>query len=614
MSGEKRKLETAVDVVDNKKAKVEGTEISKLVDSGEKAKIDNEFNKHFEKYSNDGDAWTIYIKWMIDNPDKYEKKEIDTAFGKVLTKIYHIELWRLYLKYVQMNNPITPDEAEKSRSIVLKAFKFATDTVGIDYFEGDKIWTDYLKYLSEWKASNPNEVETRESLIRKALRTMISFPSKKLSDHWKAFTQFESSIDIVKSRKIISDASGEIVKVRKLNSELEKIIGGIAKMKDRNYSVRQFRRWKRWIEWEKKNPLELSNDEMIKRVEFVYNQSIQYGRFMPQIWINYGNYLMESGKKNKCIEILKEGLKANPISFILINGLSKIYELEGEGKVEDMKILWIELIDNIVNDESFDKSKVKRVISFCYCELMRTMNRVSGLKEVRPIFKRARQYKEIEWNVYYEYSMIEYNNGESKIASRSFSLGMQTFKDEVLFVIKYLEFLLCIKDMVTFKNVIEKSIDNFQDKGDLESLKKVMNKYYDVETQFGDIKLINRLCERYDNIFGEMKHLDLIVNEMEGFTPNLNIIKELDEYKGRIKGKNGKEKEEGIGREGNEEFVEEGEDEDEEEYTPDANISSPGKVAVAETSVTGETNMKSESESGTLEGIMMALQSEEKQG
>ncbi|TID15781.1 hypothetical protein CANINC_004310 [Pichia inconspicua] len=602
MSVEKRKLEVSEsNTGENKKVKLNDDQISKIVDSGEKNKIDEEFESHFEKYPNDGDAWTIYIEWMINNPDKYERKDIDLSFSKVLTKIYHIGLWRLYLRYVQMNHSITGDDEEKSRSIVLKAFKFATDTVGIDYFEGDLIWTDYLKYLSEWNPSNPNEVETRESLIRKALRTMISFPSKKLSEHWKSFTQFESNIDVMKSRKVISDASIEIAKIRKLNNELEKIIGGIVKMRERKYSVRQVNKWEKWIEWEKKNLMELNNDELNKRINYVYNQSIQYGRFMPQLWFNYANYLSENDKKLECINLLREGLKVNPFSFILTNGLSERYEIEGEGKIEELKNVWIELIENVIREGNEDKDNI---VSFCYCELMRIVNRINGFKEVRPIFKRARQYKGIKWNVYYDYSMIEYNNGENKIANRSFQLGMQIFKDDIKFVMKYLEFLIISKDMVTFKNVIEKSIEFFFENGDLNGLKRIMSKYYDIETQFGDIKLINKLCEKYDSIFGKMKHLELLVSKMEEFGPQFNIIKELDEYKGKKEKEKGeKEKGEKGEKGGKSEKIEiEVEDEEEEEdYTPEVTA-----VVVNDTAADGG--------NGTLEGVMDALQKDQTGG
>lgn len=505
---------------------------------GNEKDINTAFEKYLSQYVNDGDAWADYIEWMMRDKkaEELDKQKIETSFFKVLTKIYNIKLWRLYLRYVELINPITPDNAEKARSIVLKAYKFAIDAVGIEFFHSHELWGDYLKYLYLWQAVNPNEVSTREELISQALKTMIRYPSLNLEENWKTFTKFQTDLNLSKSKKVISDCKPEYLKLEKLNTELIKITKGIVRIQKRKATPRQLNKWKKWIEWEKQNKLKLKEEEVNKRINFVYNLSVQYCRLLPEVWFNYLQYLDKSAQNNGSsgggenddvkIELLKDGLLVNPKSLILTNELSKVYERSN--KVDELKKVWKALIDNNISDGGDT-----RIITYCYCELMRIVNRICDIKEVRMVFKEARQYQGIEWNIFYEYCTIEYYNKETKIASRGFALGMQHFKDEISFVLKYLEFLINIKDMANFKKVMEVSIENFRARKDIKGLKRLFKTYYKVEDRFGDVKSIDLLMKRYLAIFGDFEGARFLYDSMKSEEDEFNAISELDFYRGR---------------------------------------------------------------------------------
>ena len=467
--------------------------LTTAVIEGNENKITKLFDTYLSQYVNDGDKWTMYIEWMMNKEvdgDKLDKKRIESSFFKILTKIYNVELWRLYLKYVEKVNPITAGNAENARNIVLKAYQFSIEIVGQDFFESYNIWSDYLRYLYIWQPVTPNEEKTKMELIRSSLKRMISYPSIKLEDNWKIFVKFEEDLDLNQSRKIINENIKEYLKLKEINDELMEITKSISKLKDRKYSIRQIRRWNKWIEWEKKNLMNKNEVELKKRINYIYNLSIQYCNIIPEIWYNYYEYLKNEEDIDKSNEILNDGLKVNPMSLILTNEVSNEYEIKGD--IEKIKEIWIKLIKNIEEDEDSFQNK-NEIITYCYCRLMKIINRIGDIKEVRIIFKMSRNFKGIEWNIFKEYSMIEYYKNELGISKRAYSIGMQYFNNNIRFICSYLDFLVLIKDMTNFKKIMEMSLEKFEDSNDR---KKLFKKYFKVEDRFGDIGSIKMLIKR----------------------------------------------------------------------------------------------------------------------
>lgn len=500
------------------------TVLRKKLEDGNSDEITLAFESYLGQYVNDGDKWASYIEWIMNsskNIEELDKKRIESTFFKVLTKVYNVKLWRLYLKYVELINPITPDNGERARSTVLKAYKFAIETVGIDFFKSHEIWGDYLKYLYLWQTVNPNEVSTREDLIRKALKSMIGYPSLNLEENWKTFIKLETDLNLNKSKNIVAESENDYLRVREVNNELIKLTKSLNPINERKYSVRQIAKWKKWIEWEKENKLKLTDVDVSKRINYVYNLSIQYLRLIPEVWFNYYHYINnEKNDQVKSTEILKDGILTNPTNIVLNYELSKIYE---KGNlIENIKEIWTKLIKSLTSE-----NKDSKLITYCYCQFLKFVKRTNkDIGEARKVFKLARQNKNIGWEVYNEYALIEYYNNELAIASRVFSLSMQHFKRDITFVIKYLDFLLKLKDISNFKKIIEISIENFKEIEDNKAIKILFKKYYQVEERFGDINSINSLCKRYARMFGAFDTIKLLYSGLE------DVAQEVDNENG----------------------------------------------------------------------------------
>lgn len=78
--------------------------------------------------------------------------------------------------------------------------------------------------------------------------------------------------------------------------------------------------WKRWIHWEKGDPLVLKEDEPAafkSRVVYVYKQALMALRFLPEVWFDAAEFCLLNDMEGEGNEFLKQGIEANPESCLL---------------------------------------------------------------------------------------------------------------------------------------------------------------------------------------------------------------------------------------------------------------------------------------------------------
>lgn len=82
--------------------------------------------------------------------------------------------------------------------------------------------------------------------------------------------------------------------------------------------------WKKWIAWEKDDPLVLATDEpkaFKHRVMYCYKQALMALRFWPEIWVDAAEWCfrndVKENDKDTGTEMLMSGIKANPESVLL---------------------------------------------------------------------------------------------------------------------------------------------------------------------------------------------------------------------------------------------------------------------------------------------------------
>lgn len=509
--------------------------------TNDREKIVSNFEKHLAIFKNDGKAWAQYIEYEMDHPvhdGKIDKKKIEKMFAQTLTKVCDLDLWKMYLRYVQAIHPTgskSPEEQDMARSIVLKAFQFAADNVGIDYLRSSELWTEYIKYLNSWKPANINEAATKTELTRQVMLKMISVPSLQLEENWKMYIRFENAVDQAKARKNINDNSPDFMRLRPLSQELYSITNVLQEKNERRHSRKQLGRFARWIKWEQTNKLSLPDEMVEKRVNYVYRLSTQMARYQPEVWYNYVSYLLFKKKEKEALEVLNDGLLMNPQSMCLTYQLANFYE--AQSNLEETQKAWLALIDYLkkeyedlklgTQDPEGLENCVKTICS-CYIMLMKQTKRMATIKDVRKTFALARKFEKVSWQVYVSYALIEYQCNEVKVAVRSFELAMRHFGLIYDFVSAYLDFLIGIKDMTNCKKVIEISLETL--KQDSDAVMKLFKRYLKIELSFGDTNSIRSLENRFIARFPETTPFDLSVLSFDSDYENYNVCLATDKY------------------------------------------------------------------------------------
>ncbi len=78
--------------------------------------------------------------------------------------------------------------------------------------------------------------------------------------------------------------------------------------------------WKRWIQWEKDDPLVLKLEEVASyraRIVYVYKQALMATRFWPELWAEASDFCFANDLESEGDAFLAQGIAANPESCLL---------------------------------------------------------------------------------------------------------------------------------------------------------------------------------------------------------------------------------------------------------------------------------------------------------
>lgn len=98
--------------------------------------------------------------------------------------------------------------------------------------------------------------------------------------------------------------------------------------------------WKRWIAWEKGDPLVLKEDDPTAfkaRVVYVHKQALMALRFLPEIWFEAAEFCFQNDMETEGNEFLKQGIDANPESCLLAFKRADRLEISSESEQDPIK-------------------------------------------------------------------------------------------------------------------------------------------------------------------------------------------------------------------------------------------------------------------------------------
>lgn len=256
--------------------------------------------------------------------------------------------------------------------------------------------------------------------------------------------------------------------------------------------------WKFYLRWEESDSLGFGNEHrvaFINRVNNAYRKAVVSMRFFPEIWYMAFLWTRGAGSLDMSTRVLREGIRANPTSFVLNFAYAEVLELQGADHRQLVRETYDTLLrrlrEDIVSLESsigdvvgvsgdfgcsvgvgassapelgvagvHDRTTIEvdlrrrdlldrcREYGVVWIVYMRFVRRVEGQEACRDTFATARLDKFTPWQVYVAAAQWEYHStNDPSIATHIYQMGMDVFGTDGTFAARYLDFLLSVNDL-----------------------------------------------------------------------------------------------------------------------------------------------------------------------
>lgn len=188
------------------------------------------------------------------------------------------------------------------REKLAQAYDFALEKIGMD-LHSFSIWSDYVQFLRGVDAAGSFAENQKITAVRRVYQKAVLTPIIGIEILWKEYIQFEQNINPIISEKMSLERSRDYMNARRVAKELEAVTKGL----NRNLpaipptltkeEVRQVELWKKYIAFEKSNPLRSEDTALVtRRVMFATEQCLLVLNHHPAVWHQAAQYLDQSSK------------------------------------------------------------------------------------------------------------------------------------------------------------------------------------------------------------------------------------------------------------------------------------------------------------------------------
>ncbi|KAM9014940.1 cleavage stimulation factor subunit 3 isoform 1-T1 [Guaruba guarouba] len=455
------------------------------------------------QFPSSGRFWKLYIEAEIKakNYDKVEK-----LFQRCLMKVLHIDLWKCYLSYVRETKGKLPSYKEK----MAQAYDFALDKIGMEIMSY-QIWVDYINFLKGVEAVGSYAENQRITAVRRVYQRGCVNPMINIEQLWRDYNKYEEGINIHLAKKMIEDRSRDYMNARRVAKEYETVMKGL----DRNapsvppqntpQEAQQVDMWKKYIQWEKSNPLRTEDQTLItKRVMFAYEQCLLVLGHHPDIWYEAAQYLEQSSKL-----LAEKGDMNNAKLFS--DEAANIYERAISTLLKKNMLLYFAYADYEESRMKYEKvhSIYNRLLAIedidptlVYIQYMKFARRAEGIKSGRMIFKKAREDARTRHHVYVTAALMEYYCSKDKsVAFKIFELGLKKYGDIPEYVLAYIDYLSHLNEDNNTRVLFERVLTS----GSLppEKSGEIWARFLAFESNIGDLASILKVEKRRFTAFKE---------------------------------------------------------------------------------------------------------------
>ncbi|XP_035663153.1 cleavage stimulation factor subunit 3-like [Branchiostoma floridae] len=466
-------------------------------------KARNTYERLVGQFQTAGRYWKIYIEAEM-KARNYER--VEKLFQRCLMKVLNIDLWKCYLNYVRETKGSLPSYREK----MAQAYDFALDKMGMDIMSY-QIWSDYISFLKGVEAVGSYAENQRITAVRRVYQRGCVNPMVNIEQLWREYNQYETGINPIIAKKMIEDRSRDYMNARRVAKEYEAVTRGL----NRNMpsipptgtpdEVKQVDLWKKYISWEKGNPLRTEDHAVIaKRVIFAYEQCMLCLGHRPDIWYEAAKYLEESSKllsekgdlnAGKMFSDEAAAMYERAISTLLKKNMMLYFSYADfeENRMKHQKVHSI--YNKLLGIDEIDPT-------LGYIQYMKFARRAEGIKSARSIFKRAREDNRSKYHVYVSAALMEYFCSKDKnIACKIFELGLKKYSDSADYILQYLDFLSHLNEdnntRVLFERVLTSGALPVDKQGE------IWAKFLEFECSIGDLSSVLKVEKRRRDIFKE---------------------------------------------------------------------------------------------------------------
>jgi len=477
------------------------------------------YERLVEMFPTCGRFWKLYIEEELKSKN-FENVEL--LFQRCLLKVLNLDLWKFYLTYVRETKRSLPNFREK----MMKAYEFALDKVGIDVASGS-IWSDYVNFIKGGETAGSYAENQKIMAIRRVYQRAVMMPLSNVEQLWREYSTFEQGVNEIIAKKLLEERSRDYQNARRVTKDYEATTRGLLRgapaVPPQNISEEktQISMWKKYIAWEKSNPMRSEDLSMItKRVMYAFEQALLTWGHHPDIWYEAAVFL----EKHSTL-VQEKG--DTQLAQTWREEVAQLYERATSGLLKNNLLLHFAYADYEENRMKSDKCHViynnlltrTTEPTLVYCQYMKFARRAEGIKSARTIFKKAREDNRTKYHIYVSGALMEfYTTKDENIALKIFELGLKKFPKDTDYILKYLEHLCHQNDdnnsRVLFERVLailgkdvawpiwSQFLQFESNVGDLATLVKVEKRRCSIFEEECKVKETSLLVDRY-------KYLDL---------------------------------------------------------------------------------------------------------
>uniref|UniRef100_H2YS46 Suppressor of forked domain-containing protein n=1 Tax=Ciona savignyi TaxID=51511 RepID=H2YS46_CIOSA len=458
------------------------------------------FERLVTQFPTTGRYWRIYIEQEMKSRN-YEK--VEKLFQRCLMRVLSIDLWKCYLSYVRE----TKSGLSSYREKMAQAYDFALEKIGMDIMSY-QIWADYVAFLKGVEAVGSYAENQRITAVRRVYQRGCVNPMINIEQLWREYSQYEQGINAIIAKKMLDDRTRDYVNARRVSKELEAMTRSLQRHNPATppcgsaEEAKQVSLWKKYIEWEKNNPLRSESLTVIsKRVMFAYEQCLLCLGHHP-VWYEAAQYLSSTSK------LMQEKGDTNS-SKILSDEASSLYERAISSLMKSNMLIHFAYADFEEGRMKHDKVHTiyQRMLDIKDCDqtltfiqYMKFTRRAEGIKAARLVFKKAREDTRIRFHVFVAAALMEYYcTKEKQIAFKIFELGLKRFGHEPDYLLSYIDYMAHLNEDNNTRVLFERILTSTSLSSDKSGT--IWDKYLEFECNVGDLSSLLKVESRRQDAF-----------------------------------------------------------------------------------------------------------------